>query len=614
MRRRSQELVGVRRLPLEVVLDVAALLGRHRARLHHRLDEEVVGRRRRHPSRRGVRLHQVAPLLEVGHDVADGRRREAEVVLRHRARADRLGVQDVRQDDVLQDLAIPGAQAPLVSGLWHGVPVPASFRWRSMKVSTLGMRVLTQNTPRLFPCQGGYPPKPLIERHFSSLAGLGERGYCSVCERPAYKVLETRSPACASPWPAPAAWGRAWRAGRWPPEGSWWRSAVGIRGSRRGRGGPLQVALADLATAGQDLLLIAVGDGSIAGVAAALAGRPQARVALHTSGSLDASALAPLRAAGSSIGSLHPLKAFPQAAPDPAEGSGVFFAVDGDPAARELAFRLAAAWGASPPRCRPQARPLYHFAATLAAGGVVTLLAAAEEIAGGLGLPEAVTARLPGAGARRLAPPPRPSTPAARSPKPSPAPSPATTARPSAATSRPSEGLTRGKLPLAIFLCGDAAPDGEGRREEGRRLRGAPGTFDSRRLLRNPMTSQTLAQVGQDPDLGGKGPQDQENGKSQEQDRHFRTSEGYTCSRADRRPTCRQAYRPLREGADKDRFVHRSVRPLIRSPGCPGDPPGSPAPAACPHPCMKSALASEFTAKAGPSGVGRPPVGRNTCA
>ncbi|HEY4572546.1 MAG TPA: DUF2520 domain-containing protein, partial [Thermoanaerobaculia bacterium] len=37
------------------------------------------------------------------------------------------------------------------------------------------------------------------------------------------------------------------------------------------------------------------------------------------------------------------------------------------------------------------ARPLYHFAATLAAGGVTTLLAAAAEIAGTLGLPEEVT-------------------------------------------------------------------------------------------------------------------------------------------------------------------------------------------------------------------------------
>jgi predicted short-subunit dehydrogenase-like oxidoreductase (DUF2520 family) len=155
--------------------------------------------------------------------------------------------------------------------------------------------------------------------------------------------------------------------------------------------GPRRVDLAGLATQGQDLLLIAVPDDALPAVAAQLARQPQAQVALHTSGSLDASALAPLRQARTSTGSLHPLKAFPQPLPDPAEARGVFFAVDGGPAARELAFRLAAAWGGVAAEVPPAARPLYHFAATLAAGGVTTLLAVAAEIAGGLGLPEEVT-------------------------------------------------------------------------------------------------------------------------------------------------------------------------------------------------------------------------------
>ena len=68
----------------------------------------------------------------------------------------------------------------------------------------------------------------------------------------------------------------------------------------------------------------------------------------------------------------------------------MFFAVDGDPQARDLAFRLAGAWGGVPGEVPAAARPLYHFAATLAAGGAVTLLAVAAEIAGRLGLPEAV--------------------------------------------------------------------------------------------------------------------------------------------------------------------------------------------------------------------------------
>jgi predicted short-subunit dehydrogenase-like oxidoreductase (DUF2520 family) len=145
---------------------------------------------------------------------------------------------------------------------------------------------------------------------------------------------------------------------------------VGIASRHPGRAawpdGPPLVELDDLATGGQDLLLIAVGDPAVREVAARIARRPQARIALHTSGSLDASALAPLREAGSRTGSLHPLKAFPRPLPDPAEAKGIFFAVDGDPEARELAFRLAAAWGA--------------VAAEVPA-----------EAAGSLGLPEEVT-------------------------------------------------------------------------------------------------------------------------------------------------------------------------------------------------------------------------------
>lgn len=147
--------------------------------------------------------------------------------------------------------------------------------------------------------------------------------------------------------------------------------------------------LPELSSAGQDLLLIAVPDPALPEVAALLARRLQAAVALHTSGSLDASVLSPVRERGVAVGSLHPLKAFPRPLPDPAEARGVFFAVDGDPAARALAHRLAAAWGGISAEVPPGSRALYHFAATLAAGGVVTLLALAEDLANRLGLPEA---------------------------------------------------------------------------------------------------------------------------------------------------------------------------------------------------------------------------------
>jgi len=148
--------------------------------------------------------------------------------------------------------------------------------------------------------------------------------------------------------------------------------------------------LAGFGSAGQDLLLIAVPDGVLAEVAERLATRPQAGVALHTSGSRDAAVLAPLRAAGTAAGTLHPLKAFPRVLSAPEEARGVFFALDGEPAALALARRLVAAWGGVAGEVPPAARPLYHFAATLAAGGVATLLATAADLARKAGLPPEV--------------------------------------------------------------------------------------------------------------------------------------------------------------------------------------------------------------------------------
>jgi predicted short-subunit dehydrogenase-like oxidoreductase (DUF2520 family) len=166
-----------------------------------------------------------------------------------------------------------------------------------------------------------------------------------------------------------------------------WAVAAGAR--QVGVAGRAEVT--NLGTAGQDLLLVAVPDGALPAVAETLARRPQAAVVLHTSGSQDASALAPLRAGGSAVGSFHPLKAFPRPLPEPEQARGVFFAMDGDPAARQLSGRLAAAWGAVAGEVPAESRLLYHFAASLAAGGVVTLLAVAEELAQRLGLPLPVT-------------------------------------------------------------------------------------------------------------------------------------------------------------------------------------------------------------------------------
>jgi predicted short-subunit dehydrogenase-like oxidoreductase (DUF2520 family) len=132
---------------------------------------------------------------------------------------------------------------------------------------------------------------------------------------------------------------------------------------------------------------IATPDARIHEVARRLASRRRHGAALHVSGALGASALGALAAAGCRVGAFHPLRAFPAVEERPAPGT--FYALDGDPEARALGRRLAHAFGGECGVVGDEQRALYHWAATLAAGGVVTLLATAHTVGRQLGLPEA---------------------------------------------------------------------------------------------------------------------------------------------------------------------------------------------------------------------------------
>lgn len=154
--------------------------------------------------------------------------------------------------------------------------------------------------------------------------------------------------------------------------------------------GARAVAVEDLDSSGSDLLVVAVSDGALREVAEALARRPQAPVALHTSGSRGASVLAPVAAGGSSVGSFHPLRAFPRPLPGLDAAAGTFFALDGAPEALELGRRLAAAFGGVAEVVPEEDREIYHLAASTAAGGMATLIVSALTLARESGLPEQV--------------------------------------------------------------------------------------------------------------------------------------------------------------------------------------------------------------------------------
>jgi predicted short-subunit dehydrogenase-like oxidoreductase (DUF2520 family) len=174
-----------------------------------------------------------------------------------------------------------------------------------------------------------------------------------------------------------------------------WLEALGARPERLGARRPVvstsavlapTVGIEDFFSDDLDLLLIAVADAALPTVAAQLARRPQAKIVLHVSGFFDAEVLAPLAARASATGTLHPLQAFPTRLDRPTRGT--FYALAGAPPAIALGSKLAASWHGTSGVVEGEQRRLYHLAATLAAGGVITVLAAVEELSAAAGLPK----------------------------------------------------------------------------------------------------------------------------------------------------------------------------------------------------------------------------------
>ncbi|MFV2062522.1 MAG: Rossmann-like and DUF2520 domain-containing protein [Chloroflexota bacterium] len=137
-----------------------------------------------------------------------------------------------------------------------------------------------------------------------------------------------------------------------------------------------------------DLIFVTVPDDALPDVAARLrlyAGQ----AAVHTSGALGSDVLEPARAAGTSIGSFHPLVAFADQEAALAALPGATVALEGDEELLALLGQLVTDLGGQPVRLPPSGKQAYHAAAVLAAGGFVGLLDAIAEVARGAGLDEA---------------------------------------------------------------------------------------------------------------------------------------------------------------------------------------------------------------------------------
>ena len=137
-----------------------------------------------------------------------------------------------------------------------------------------------------------------------------------------------------------------------------------------------------------ELIILAVPDDVVGRLASTLR-MYGGQAMIHTSGALGAQVLMPAMAAGTQIGSFHPLVSFAETERAVAALHGATVAIEADDQLAAMLAAMAEAIGATPVRLAPGAKAAYHAAAVLAAGGFVALLDAIVELGRVAGLDEA---------------------------------------------------------------------------------------------------------------------------------------------------------------------------------------------------------------------------------
>lgn len=142
-------------------------------------------------------------------------------------------------------------------------------------------------------------------------------------------------------------------------------------------GGHAAPALRDMRPA--HIWLLTSPDQAMGPLAAALAATGIVRptdVAMHCSGALASTVLAPLAAAGASVASIHPLKSFADPIDAAATFSGTFCSTEGDAAALRVLAPLFEALGARLLPIDSSRKTLYHAASVLVCNDLTALLEA----------------------------------------------------------------------------------------------------------------------------------------------------------------------------------------------------------------------------------------------
>jgi predicted short-subunit dehydrogenase-like oxidoreductase (DUF2520 family) len=155
------------------------------------------------------------------------------------------------------------------------------------------------------------------------------------------------------------------------------------------------IALED-ASPDSDIIWICHTDDALANTAKWLAHKPgwKGKIVFHSSGALTSDVLVPLRRAGASVASLHPMMTFvPGTKP---KMQDVPFAVEGDNRAVSAARRIVKELGAEIFKIKKTAKPLYHALGSFSSPLLVATLVTAERVGRASGLSATQTRKVMG--------------------------------------------------------------------------------------------------------------------------------------------------------------------------------------------------------------------------
>lgn len=108
----------------------------------------------------------------------------------------------------------------------------------------------------------------------------------------------------------------------------------------------------------------------------------------HCSGLVSAEVLKPLQTKGAFTASFHPVQSFPQKKGGPNQFEGIYFGLEGEEKALELAEKIARRLGGYPIIIRGKDKALYHAACSVASNFFVVLLEGAVSLLKFIGIEE----------------------------------------------------------------------------------------------------------------------------------------------------------------------------------------------------------------------------------